>query len=153
MTTTRVAQLTENDWAVFADLRLQALSDAFGVDDDQYRHESRFSEHEWRYRIGRHPAFAAWLSGRPVGMIAAHRESDDTVYLYSLWLDPTVRGHGLAHDLLAATLEWARGLDARTLYLRVAADNAAARSVYERFGFTAAKANDDHELAMSMTVR
>ena len=152
MSTTRIARLTEDDWAVFAELRLQALSDAFGVDDAQYRHESRFTEVEWRHRISRHPAFAAWLSGRPVGMIAAHRESDDTVYLYSLWLDPAVRGHGLAHDLLAATLAWARGLPARTLYLRVAADNAVARSVYESFGFTADELIDDGELAMSITV-
>jgi RimJ/RimL family protein N-acetyltransferase len=150
---TRVARLTEDDWAVFAELRLHALSDAFGIDDNQYRHESRFTEGEWRHRISEHTPFAAWLSGRPVGMIAAHRENNDTVYLYSLWLDPAVRGHGLAHHLLAATLDWARELRARTVYLRVSTDNVAARSVYERFGFTADEQVDDHELAMSLTVR
>lgn len=31
-------------------------------------------------------------------------------YLYSLWLEPAVRGGGLAHDLIAAALEWARTL-------------------------------------------
>jgi RimJ/RimL family protein N-acetyltransferase len=148
----RVARLTEDDWAVFAELRLQALSDAFGVDDAQYRREARFTEDEWRYRIAEHAPFAAWLSGRPVGLIAAHRDSDDSVYLYSLWLDPAVRGHGLARDLLAATVEWARGLRARTVHLRVAADNAVARSVYERFGFTAEETTDDRELLMSLTV-
>jgi RimJ/RimL family protein N-acetyltransferase len=149
----RVARLTEDDWALFADLRLHALSDAFGVDDDQYRRESRFTESEWRYRISQHTPFAAWLAGRPVGMIAAHRETDDTVYLYSLWLDPSVRGHGLAHDLLAATLDWARSLRARTMYLRVAANNAVARGLYESFGFTADEPIGDRELAMTLTVR
>jgi RimJ/RimL family protein N-acetyltransferase len=153
VSTTRVARLTEDDWALFADLRLHALSDAFGVEDHQYRRESRFTEREWRFRISQHTPFAAWLAGRPVGMIAAHQESDDTVYLYSLWLDPEVRGHGLAQDLLAATLNWARSLRARTIYLRVAVDNAVARGLYESFGFTAGEPINDHELAMSLTVR
>lgn len=152
-TSAKVARLTEDDWAVYAELRLHALSDAFGVNDDQYRREARFSESDWRHRISQHTPFAAWLAGRPVGMIAAQRESDDTVYLYSLWLDPAVRGHGLAHDLLTATLDWARGLHARTVQLRVAADNAVARGLYEGFGFTAAETAHHHELLMSLTVR
>lgn len=57
---------------------MQALSDTFGVDDEQYRREAKFTETEWRWRISKHTPFAAWLSGRPVGMIAAQRESDDT---------------------------------------------------------------------------
>ena len=149
----RVTRLTEDDWAVFAELRLHALSDAFGVDDDQYRHEARFSESEWRYRLAEHAPFAAWLSGRPVGMIAAHRDSDDSVYLYSLWLDPAVRGHGLARDLVAATLSWARGLRARRVRLRVAADNAVARGLYEGMGFTAGEATTHNgELVMSIDI-
>ncbi|HZA10801.1 GNAT family N-acetyltransferase [Mycobacterium sp.] len=148
----RVARLTEDDWALFADLRLQALSDAFGVDDDQYRREARLTETEWRYRISDHAPFAAWLCGRPVGIIAAHREDDQNVYLYSLWLNPAVRGHGLAHELVAASLDWARDLSARTVHLRVAADNAAARSVYESFGFTAEQQVYHRELVMSLTV-
>ena len=57
------------------------------------------------------------------------------MYLYSLWLDPAVRGHRLAHDLITAALDWAHTRHARTVYLRVAADNAAARAVYTSLGF------------------
>jgi RimJ/RimL family protein N-acetyltransferase len=152
MTDTRVSRLSEDDWAVFAALRLRALADAFGDDHEQYRHEQRFGETEWRYRIAEHTPFAAWHNGRPVGMIAAHRDGDDTVYLYSLWLDPTARGHGIAAELLTATLDWARSLRARSVHLRVAVDNAAARSVYERFGFTAQETTADHELLMSLSM-
>jgi RimJ/RimL family protein N-acetyltransferase len=152
MSNTRVSRLTADDWAVFAALRLRALADAVGGDHEQYRHEERFGETEWRYGIGEHTPFAAWLNGRPVGLIAAHRDSDETVFLYSLWLDPAARGHGIAAELLAATLDWARGVRARIMHLRVAANNAAARSVYERFGFTPQETTDDHELLMSLTV-
>ena len=47
----------------------------------------------------------------------------ETVYLYSLWLDPAARGQGLARPLVAAAVDWARDRRARTVTLRVAADN------------------------------
>jgi ribosomal protein S18 acetylase RimI-like enzyme len=151
----RIARLTGSDWELFAGLRLRALSEAFGVDNAQYRQEAQFTEAHWRHRINEHTQFVAWRSERPVGLIAAQRESQETVYLYSLWLDPDARGHGLAQALIAATLDWARGLGTRTVTLRVAAENAVARALYEGFGFTAAPRRDgvaDDELAMSLTV-
>nr|WP_301549820.1 hypothetical protein [Mycolicibacterium sp. P1-5] len=36
------------------------------------------------------------LGGRPVGMVAAYQETPEAVYVYSLWLEPEARGHGLA---------------------------------------------------------
>jgi RimJ/RimL family protein N-acetyltransferase len=151
-----VARLSESDWQVFAGLRLCALAEAFGADDEQYRREERFTEAHWRRRINDHTQFAAWLSGRPVGLLAAHRESAETVYLYSLWLDPGVRGHGLAHELIAAALRWARELRVRTVYLRVAADNAVARALYAGLGFCAVadadQAATSGELSMAVTM-
>jgi len=77
------------------------------------------------------------------------------VYLYSLWLDPTARGHGLARPLVGAAVDWARDLRARTVTLRVAAGNAVARGVYESLGFTLAAAETpgpQDEVAMSLSV-
>ena len=54
-----------------------------------------------------------------------------------MWLDPAARGQGLARPLVAAAVDWARDRRARTVTLRVASDNAAARGVYESLGFTA----------------
>jgi len=59
------------------------------------------------------------------------------VYLYSLWLDPAFRGRGLARPLVAAAVDWARDQQVRTITLRVAPDNVAARAVYESLGFAA----------------
>ncbi len=150
----RIAQLTEADWEVFADLRLRALGEAFGAGDEQYRQEEHFTARQWRRRISEHTQFAAWLADRPVGLIGAHRESVETVYLYSLWLDPAVRGRGLAHDLIARALDWARTQHAGTVYLRVAADNAVARAVYTSLGFSPVQDADamDGEVAMTITV-
>jgi RimJ/RimL family protein N-acetyltransferase len=149
----RIARLTEADWQVFADLRLRALADAFGTGDEQYHQEERFTARQWRRRISEHTQFAAWLADRPVGLVGAHRENAEIVYLYSLWLDPAVRGHGLARDLIAAALDWAQSLHARTVYLRVAADNAAARAVYASLGFSPVPDADAMAGEVAMAVR
>ena len=55
----------------------------------------------------------------------------------------------------AAAVDWARDRRARTVTLRVAADNAVARSVYESLGFTVTSAEirgPQNEVAMSLSV-
>ncbi|MFG1933624.1 GNAT family N-acetyltransferase [Mycobacterium sp. NPDC048908] len=132
----RVARLTESDWRVFAGVRLRALTDSLGEGDPQFRQESAFTAAQWRRRLREHAQFAVFIGDRPVGLIGAQQESADTVYLYSLWLDPAVRGQRLARPLVAAAVEWARDRSARTVTLRVAQDNTVARGVYAGLGFT-----------------
>lgn len=151
----RVARLTESDWQAFAGVRLRALTDSLGADDPQYRQEASFTAAQWRRRLRDHAQFAALIGNRPVGLIGAQQENAETVYLYSLWLDPSARGHGLARPLVAAALDWARDRRARTVNLRVAADNAVARGVYESLGFTvliAETTGPKNEVAMTLSV-
>jgi len=153
--TARVARLTESEWRVFAGVRLRALTDSLGENDPQYQQESAFTAAQWRRRLRDHAQFAALIGNRPVGLIGAQLENAETVYLYSLWLDPTARGHGLARPLVSAAVDWARDRRARTVKLRVAADNAVARGIYESLGFalTAAETRDPQsEVAMTLSV-
>lgn len=152
----RVARLTEADWRMFATVRLRALTDTLGVDDPQYRQESMFTAAQWRRRLREHAQFAAMLDDRPVGLIGAQQENAENVYLYSLWLDPAARGHGLARTLVAAALKWARDRHAHVVTLRVAVDNTVARGVYESLGFTPVVGegvNARDEVSMSLSVR
>lgn len=146
-------RLTESDWRLFAMVRLRALTDSLGPDDPQYRREVAFTAGQWRRRLRDHAQFAALVDDRPVGLIGARRDTTDNVYLYSLWLDPSARGHGLARPLVAAALDWARDQRARTVTLRVAVDNAVARGIYESLGFTVVAADTKpDEIAMSLSV-
>jgi RimJ/RimL family protein N-acetyltransferase len=152
-----VAQLNESDWRAFANLRLRALADTLGTDDPQYRQEMSFTAAQWRRRLRAHAQFAAMIGERLVGLVGAQRQSVESVYLYSLWVEPTARGHDLAAVLLTAAVDWARSQQVRTVTLRVSPDNAAARAVYERLGFGVARANGKaagqaDELTMSLTV-
>lgn len=157
MSAPRVTQLNESDWRAFADLRLRALADTLGSDDPQYRQETSFTAAQWRRRLRAHAQFAALIDDRLVGLLGAQRESSESVYLYSLWVEPAARGHDLAGTLLTAAVIWARGQRVRTVTLRVSTDNAAARGVYERLGFGVAAANgkgvgQPSELTMSLSV-
>jgi RimJ/RimL family protein N-acetyltransferase len=151
----RIARLTESDWQVFAGVRLRALDDSLGAEDPQYRQEAAFTAAQWRRRLRDQAQFAALLDDRPVGLIGAQQENAETVYVYSLWLDPLARGHGLARPLVAAAVDWARQQRAHTVKLRVALDNIVARGVYESLGFTATGGDTTgppDEVAMSLTV-
>jgi ribosomal protein S18 acetylase RimI-like enzyme len=151
----RLRRLTESDWRVFAELRLQALTDTLGDHDAQHRQESTFTAAQWRRRLRAHAQFAVYVDDRPVGLIGAQREHVDSVYLYSLWLEPESRGHGLGRALLAAAVDWARTEGARTVTLRVQAANASALRVYEGLGFRPAEGENPtstEELTMSLSV-
>ena len=140
---------------MFAGVRLRALTDSLGENDPQYQQEASFTAAQWRRRLRDHAQFAALIGNRPVGLIGAQQENPETVYLYSLWLDPAARGHGLARPLVAAAVDWARERRARTVTLRVAPDNAVARGVYESLGFTIAAAETGSprgEVAMALSV-
>ena len=153
--TASVTRLTERDWRVFAVIRLRALTDSLGENDPQYQKEVGFTAAQWRRRLRDHAQFAALIGDRAVGLIAAQRENPDSVYLYSLWLDPAARGRGLARPLVAAAVDWARDQRVRTVTLRVASDNVAARGVYESLGFAAQALEGPSpadEVAMTLSV-
>jgi RimJ/RimL family protein N-acetyltransferase len=148
-----VTRLTESDWRVFAALRLRALTDTLGTGDQQYSQEVSFTAAQWRRRLRAHAQFVARLDGHLVGLIGAQRENTESVYLYSLWLEPVARGRGLGHELVSTAVEWARLEHARTVTLRVDAANTAARGVYEHLGFgVTATSRKAGELTMSLSV-
>ena len=150
-----VRRLTESDWRAFAELRLRALTDTLGSHDAQHRQESSFTASQWRRRLRAHTQFAAFVGERPVGLIGAQREHVDSVYLYSLWLEPDARGRGLGRVLLSEAVDWARTVGARTVTLRVQTTNASALRVYEDLGFRVVTREDPApgaELTMSVSV-
>ena len=148
-----VTQIAGPQWQLLASLRLRALAEGSARDDEQFQREVLFTEDQWRRRLRDDAQFVAWLDTCPVGLLGAHLHNHDLVYLYSLWLEPAARGRGLARLLVAAGLSWARARHARVVYLKVAADNAVARSVYTSLGFTLVGDGDPAgELAMAVTV-
>lgn len=155
MTAPSVVRLTEEQWRAFAAVRLRALRDTLGAQDRQYRSEEAFTAAQWRRRLRAHTQFAAVLDDRLVGLIGVQRESADSAYLYSLWLEPSARRRGLAHELVTAAVDWARAERVRTVTLRVEEDNDVALGVYQDLGFTmdaTVTAGNPDEVTMRLNV-
>ncbi|HYC63582.1 MAG TPA: GNAT family N-acetyltransferase [Reyranellaceae bacterium] len=76
---------------------------------------------------------AGWLMG-DVGLALCRRAADE-VELLTLAVLPAHRRAGHGRELLQAAIAWAKGEDARALFLEVGADNPPARALYESFGF------------------
>ncbi|MBU8812160.1 GNAT family N-acetyltransferase [Mycolicibacterium goodii] len=151
-----VMRLTPADWRLFSAIRLRALADSLGADDPHYRHECRFTAGQWRRRLCEHAQFAATSDGRVVGLIGAQYQNTETIYLYSLWVDPSARNCGVGRQLISTAVQWARDCRVHTIRLRVAADNTVARSIYEDLGFgvcDTSGATETRELAMALSVR
>ena len=136
MSAARIAQLSESDWQLFAAVRLRALTDSLPAADPQYRQEASFTAAQWRRRLRDHAQFAALIGDRPVGLIGAQQENTETVYLYSLWLDPDARGHGLGRQLVACCIDFARDAGYARLVLWTNEPLAAARHLYLDADFT-----------------
>jgi ribosomal protein S18 acetylase RimI-like enzyme len=52
-----------------------------------------------------------------------------------MWVHPSIRGTGVADELVAAVIAWARSEGAKWVRLKVIQGNDRARHFYERMGF------------------
>ncbi len=72
--------------------------------------------------------------GGPVGYVVVSCAAQEA-HILNLCVDPKARGRGVADHLLRVALERAEVMDAETVFLEVRPSNAAARRLYDRFGF------------------
>ena len=84
----------------------------------------------------------AEVEGRIVGFVFTRIEpasleelSDTSGWIHDIFLDESVRGHGLGKALLEAAINALRELGAHTLMLAVSPKNETARQLFEKQGF------------------
>ena len=111
--------------------RLVGLERACGVDErsaEAYRHELSLT---WSQVLV--------LELPHVGVVAAavHWIIEDEVELHWIAVHPEYRRQGLAHQLMDAVLDHARGVRARRVLLEVRRSNTGAQALYQAHGFHA----------------
>jgi GNAT superfamily N-acetyltransferase len=84
---------------------------------------------------GRGRLYAAYVGGRPAGVLALTATSDDAAEVTRLFVCTTARRRGIARALLDRLIEDARSLGYRTLRVRMLPFMKNARLVYEAAGF------------------
>jgi GNAT superfamily N-acetyltransferase len=123
-------------WERWREIRLHALRDAPDAFGSSLEREEAYSESDWRERLAFGPSWIAVVDGRDVGIICGgQHHSSDIPWVYATWVEPSVRGSGVAESLRAVVVEWARESGASSLGLDVADRAPRARRFYERNGF------------------
>jgi len=113
------------------------LDDAPHRDDDTEEDLAKIErglDTGWHVLIAEH-------DGNPAGLAVAHQAGKRVGYLSSLYVRPAFRGKDLATELVREIVSRfaAQGVD--VLELDVLAANAAARAIYDRWGFTPVQLN------------
>jgi ribosomal protein S18 acetylase RimI-like enzyme len=134
-------------------VRLRALGDpdaeiAFGQPLDDARAKP---DEEWRDLAARGAAGETDLvvvvdgDGSFRGMAAAFLEREGrSAHVWGMWVDPGLRGRGLARRLIDALDAWAVSAGAARLRLHATEPNTAARRLYESAGFTPTGERERH---------
>lgn len=138
-----IIELSPDDWAVFRDVRLRALADAPEAFGSGLAAWADAPEERWRARLEAVPLnLVARRAGEHVGMTSGVVDGDDAE-LISMWVDPAVRGQGVARALIEAVVSWAEAAG-RSTHLMVRSDNARAIAAYQKAGFVDLGVPDGH---------
>jgi RimJ/RimL family protein N-acetyltransferase len=132
------------DWEAFRELRLRALADApdaFGGTVDAARDESDAYWRGWISGEGWDADVRSWvaddrgtLRGMAVG--ARFHAEPSVLNLFGMWVEPPVRGTGVALRLVGMVEVWGWALGLDRIVLRVSDGNARAEAFYDKLGFT-----------------
>ncbi|BCJ37975.1 N-acetyltransferase [Actinocatenispora thailandica] len=133
-----VRVLTGNDWALWREVRLDALREAPYAYGSTYADWVDADEQRWRDRLdgpGFHNVLVL-LDGAPAGIATGVPTDDpDVAELISMYVRPAARGHGVGDRLIDEVAAAAAATGAHTLRLNVTQGNAHAGNLYARNGF------------------
>lgn len=131
-----------DEWRRWRETRLRMLRDDADFFSTRYDDMVREPEQAWRNWVAEAAAgdqktlLVAEENGRWVGIVGAFaRVNPLEVQLISMWVDPALRGRGLARDLIRAVAAWAAGRGSTRVFLFVQEANEPAQALYERAGF------------------
>ena len=132
-----VRALGEGDWELYPSVRLRALEespDAFVASHDT---EADQSEQFWTERMKRSQRLLAEVDGEAAGIasVGAVADRDDAAQIFGLWVDPALRGSGVATALVKAGVKAAAGQGKSHVVYWVGTDNGRAVAFASGFGF------------------
>jgi len=144
-----IRRIRSDEGMVLRDLRLRSLIDApvaFGQRLDEARalpdaHWIRTARAGSRGRG--HAWYVAMTDRTTVGLVHGRHRPPSSLLLFSMWVDPLVRGRGIAHGLIDALEAWAVTWHATETVLWVYPSNEAAIGLYRSMGFRILRADED----------
>jgi RimJ/RimL family protein N-acetyltransferase len=133
-------QLSASDWAIYRDIRLEALKNhpAYFLPS---RDETFLSDSDWRQRLGNPNAatFGLFRGTELIGTSTIARENNhptaERAYLVGTYIKKDFRRKGLSERLFKLRLEWAKEKNIKTLLLEHREDNLPIQKAHQKFGF------------------
>jgi len=144
-----IRRIAPTDGLVLRDLRLRSIAEAPSAFGQPINEARGRPETEWHRsaRQSSHGDSRTWLlaetSSGTVGLLQGRKRRPATLLLFSMWVDPVVRRHGVGRLLIKALEAWARGWDAHETILWVYGGNAAAIKFYRDLGFEVMRGGPD----------
>jgi ribosomal protein S18 acetylase RimI-like enzyme len=139
-----IRRIRPQDVEAWRAVRLRALLDAPDAFGSTYDETAKRPAEEWASSAARKTAgpaetlLLAFRGGSTVGLaggFTAEEHADERV-LISMWVDPALRGSGLARRLVHRICDWSTAAGATAVRLWVTETNERARRLYEACGFT-----------------
>jgi GNAT superfamily N-acetyltransferase len=127
------------DWERLRDVRLRALAADPHAFLESLEHARELPEAHWRDRATASETQVTFVEDRGgtfAAMVAAFVGDDpETAYLVSMWVEPELRGTGLAVQLVEHVLGWTREHRRTRVVLSVEQGNEPAARLYAKCGF------------------
>ncbi len=134
-----VRRLRPDEWEALRHIRLRALADAPDAFGSTLAEEAARADDAWRDWASRadRGIVVAERAGRLVGLASGGPApgNDGAAGLYAMWVDPALRGSGVAADIVALVEDWARVAGYPAIGLGVTTTNQRAIALYERLGY------------------
>jgi ribosomal protein S18 acetylase RimI-like enzyme len=97
--------------------------------------------------------FEAWNDETLIGLVAAYPDhAHSRMFISNVSVLSPWRGHGFAAGLITRCGDAARDLGMRSMVLELAADNVAARRLYDKLGFVSTMKESGGGAPLSMTL-
>ncbi|MEM9629830.1 MAG: GNAT family N-acetyltransferase [Pseudomonadota bacterium] len=135
----KIRRIHADEVEAFRQVRLEALQAEPAFYASSYEDWVDLSLEEWQHRL-KDPVFVAFQNGEPVGITGLRQQPASKMAhratLVMVYVRKTLRGSGLARNLLEVAADCARDLGILQLELAVSAENPAAIRFYKRQGFS-----------------
>lgn len=134
----QITRLAPDDWERYKTLRLAALAESPDAFWTRLFQEEDQPESFWRGRLATATAtISAQLDGNDVGLMAVAPWENSTTQagIFSVWVAPGARGHGIGRAMTRDGISAAREAGFQRVILEVADHNTAAIALYEAMGF------------------
>lgn len=126
------------DWMLLKQVRLAALSDTPTVFGVSYETAAKYTDEQWKERASATTGPEFWLAfmdGEPVGMIGSGMSQTHRYNLIGMWVEPHVRGSGVASRLVEVVKSRALQKGHGRVFLDVSPENERAANFYLKHGF------------------